>query len=167
MQGTRKPVLPVHTDAEKNLFHFLMQSSEEFCSKTRGPIWKPAVKLWNRYADANDDIFYKLEEQLKIYYTEWKVNLNSKETLSLTYNARKALATTLKHPARSTAVVPVPEKLPQIHTVSKGIRTLPTFFQTIPSANPLLLPIASSSQFTLEMIPPSSSSQGLMPNIDA
>lgn len=62
MQGTRKPILPIHTPSEKQLFRHLMQESKEFNSKSTGPNWKEAVKVWNRHADETDDIFYKVSQ---------------------------------------------------------------------------------------------------------
>jgi hypothetical protein len=59
LQGTRKPVLPVHTIAERNLFSQLMREDSAFNSATSAPNWKQAIKVWNRFADTNDGISYK------------------------------------------------------------------------------------------------------------
>ena len=64
MQGTRKPVLPVHSPAKRNLFHQLMNTSLEFNQPDGPPNWKQAVKLWNRQADMTDGISYKLCQQI-------------------------------------------------------------------------------------------------------
>lgn len=60
MQGTRKPILPVHTPAERDLFQKLMKSNPVFNTQSTGPIWKLAVKVWNEHADAETGIFYKV-----------------------------------------------------------------------------------------------------------
>ncbi|KAF8994149.1 hypothetical protein BDZ89DRAFT_1150212 [Hymenopellis radicata] len=55
MQGTRKPVLPVSTIAERKLFSKLMRTSPEFYStSTSGTIRADAVKIWNRLAENNE-----------------------------------------------------------------------------------------------------------------
>ena len=59
VQGTRKAVLPVHTQNEKKLFSQLMRSNPAFNSKTP-PNWKEAVKVWNRHADGDEQITYKV-----------------------------------------------------------------------------------------------------------
>jgi hypothetical protein len=64
MQGTRKPVLPVHSPAERNLFRQLMNTSLEFNQPDGPPNWKQAIKLWNRQADMTDGISYKVCQQI-------------------------------------------------------------------------------------------------------
>jgi hypothetical protein len=59
MQGTHKPVLPIHNAAEIELFRLLMEKNEDFNSPS-GPIWSRAVKVWNYYANTNAGIFYKV-----------------------------------------------------------------------------------------------------------
>ena len=51
--------------------------------------WKLAVRTWNRYAESDPDILYKLVEQLMAYYNDWKADLNVKQTLSLTLEDHK------------------------------------------------------------------------------
>lgn len=60
MQGTRKPILPVHTSLEKQLFRQLMNSDPAFSPKSGEPRWRDAVKIWNSHADRTDDILYKV-----------------------------------------------------------------------------------------------------------
>ena len=60
MQGTRKPILPVHSDEEKKLFSKLMREHPGFNRVGTGPIWQEAVKIWNRLADENLNISYKV-----------------------------------------------------------------------------------------------------------
>ena len=60
-QGTRKPILPIHTASEKQLFHHLMISKNSpFSPESGEPRWGDAVKVWNSFADRNDDIYYKV-----------------------------------------------------------------------------------------------------------
>jgi hypothetical protein len=60
MQGTLKAILPIHTTEEHALFRKLMIEDPAFNSKTTGPSWKLAVRVWNQYADNSDNIFYKV-----------------------------------------------------------------------------------------------------------
>ncbi|KAH9475789.1 Werner syndrome ATP-dependent helicase-like protein [Psilocybe cubensis] len=124
MQHTRKPILPIHNDIEKQLFRDLMQANPDYNSLTSGPIWKKAVKVWNHYADINSEISYKLIEQLKSYYAHWKTNLNVKESLFTTYDIRKPLAAILSNPSRSVTAPRVPEKTLKPLSVDDGL--LPT-----------------------------------------
>ncbi|KAJ7041882.1 hypothetical protein C8F04DRAFT_915894, partial [Mycena alexandri] len=59
MQGTRKPVLPVHTVAEKKLFTDLMRTSVTF-QKCSTSISLPAAEIWNQKAEITADIYYKV-----------------------------------------------------------------------------------------------------------
>jgi len=60
LQGTRKPVLPIHTAAEKTLFKELLEKNPAFSSESGDPQWKLAVRIWNAEADVRDDVFYKV-----------------------------------------------------------------------------------------------------------
>ncbi|KAF8801128.1 hypothetical protein BYT27DRAFT_7262351 [Phlegmacium glaucopus] len=88
MQGTRKAILPVHTPAEHDLFRNLMKSNPVFNAQSSGPIWKLAVKVWNEFTDKQPGIFYKLVEQLKVHYSVWEVQVNVKQTLSMSLAIR-------------------------------------------------------------------------------
>jgi len=59
LQGTRKPVLPVHNLEEQELFRELMRTNLTFNS-TSQPHWSEAVRVWNRYADIKSHISYKV-----------------------------------------------------------------------------------------------------------
>lgn len=59
LQGTRKPILPVHSLKERQLFQKLLSENQAFNSPT-GPNWKQAIKAWNNIADRTDGIFYKV-----------------------------------------------------------------------------------------------------------
>lgn len=58
LQGTRKPVLPVHSTAEKELFRDLMAKNPASFS-TPSNI-DNFVRLWNSHADQDKDISYKV-----------------------------------------------------------------------------------------------------------
>jgi hypothetical protein len=60
IQGTRKPILPIHTPSEKQLFRQLMNSNSAFSPKSGEPRWRDAVKFWNQNADRMDDVSYKV-----------------------------------------------------------------------------------------------------------
>lgn len=64
MQGTRKPVLPVHTMAEKLMFRTLMSSNREFNPpNVSEPPWNQAVKIWNASVDKSGEtsgLYYKV-----------------------------------------------------------------------------------------------------------
>lgn len=60
MQGTRKPVLPIHTAAEKQHFHQLITSNSAFSPTSGEPKWQEAVKIWNATADQTAEIYYKV-----------------------------------------------------------------------------------------------------------
>src|SRR6266478_5360393 len=60
MQGTRKPVLPIHSPPERQLFHKLMKADPSFSPQHGEPRWKEAVKVWNANADESNDISYKV-----------------------------------------------------------------------------------------------------------
>ncbi|GLB45618.1 putative essential for the formation of DNA replication focal centers [Lyophyllum shimeji] len=90
MQGTRKPVLPVHNSQERDLFRDFMTGDSGFNDPISGPSWEHAVRLWNNAADTKEGISYKLTEQLKVYYNgDWKRNTNIKQTKSMTADARQ------------------------------------------------------------------------------
>lgn len=61
IQGTRKPILPVHSASEKRLFRQLRQENALFNSPTvDSPDWRQAVRVWNRKADEIEGISYKV-----------------------------------------------------------------------------------------------------------
>ncbi|KAH0580185.1 hypothetical protein H2248_001707 [Termitomyces sp. 'cryptogamus'] len=86
MQGTQRPILPINTVAEQNLFNQLMQECDDFCSLTTS-IKLSAVKIWNHYAEAEDDIYYKLEEHLTSHFKG-----NWKDVTNLIHSVCQALA---------------------------------------------------------------------------
>ncbi|KAG6835921.1 hypothetical protein H0H93_013330 [Arthromyces matolae] len=134
MQGTRKPVLPVHNSQERKLFHDFMSGNNGFNHPTTGPNWDVAVQLWNNVAETRDKISYKLPEQLKVYYNgDWKRNVNIKQTKAMTADARLPLRNTLRDPQRSLTAPKVPETVKTLHTASKGLDLAPGTLPTAPS----------------------------------
>ncbi|RDB16051.1 hypothetical protein Hypma_003473 [Hypsizygus marmoreus] len=119
MHNTRKPVLPIHTVAERNLFSSLMREHEAFNVPSGVPRWKDAVKVWNRYADENVDIFYKAQ-QLTVFHSDWKTSLNVRETLSLSLTARKPVLNVIQNPRRSALAPAIPQHPLKPHQVNEG-----------------------------------------------
>jgi hypothetical protein len=60
MQGTRKPVLPVHTASEEQYFRTLMNTDPSFSPQSGEPHWGEAVKVWNSNAEVQDGVYYKV-----------------------------------------------------------------------------------------------------------
>ncbi|KAJ7099008.1 hypothetical protein C8R44DRAFT_748066 [Mycena epipterygia] len=125
-QGTRKPVLPVNTPEERQLFTQLMSKETAFNSTTAGPNWTQGVKIWNRKAEyfVNDRVSYKVMEHLKGYYADWKTNVGIKQSMSVTAPNQTPLLTKLRHPDRSLQAPPVPQKPLQPLVVTKGFLPL-------------------------------------------
>ncbi|EKM74532.1 hypothetical protein AGABI1DRAFT_95562 [Agaricus bisporus var. burnettii JB137-S8] len=120
MQGTRKPVLPVHTHAEEQYFRSLMNSDPSFSPQSGEPKWNEAVQVWNANAESRDGVYYKLVEQLKTYYSRWKAHLNVKEALSLTSEQRRPVTQMVHDPNRSRVVPPVSPRPLQPHHALTG-----------------------------------------------
>jgi hypothetical protein len=59
LQGTRKAILPVHNLEEQELFCQLMRT-DLTSNSTAQPNWSEAVRVWNRHADMNQHISYKV-----------------------------------------------------------------------------------------------------------
>lgn len=61
LQGTRKAVLPIHTKREYQLFDQLLKQDPAF-STIQGahPNWDEAVKVYNSYAEREEDVYYKV-----------------------------------------------------------------------------------------------------------
>ncbi|KAF5374661.1 hypothetical protein D9615_009012 [Tricholomella constricta] len=162
MQGTRKPVLPVHNAQERDLFCNFMMSDSGFNDPVHGPSWEVAVRLWNNTADTTDGVFYKLTEQLKVYYNgDWKRNTNTKQTKAMTAIVRVPLKRSLCDPRRSSTAPKALERPQNLHTVPKGLLPddmlpvphLPVF--TPPPARSV--PIPSGSRLPPLMTIPSTS----------
>ncbi|KAJ7106160.1 hypothetical protein C8R44DRAFT_745248 [Mycena epipterygia] len=117
-QGTWKPVLPVNTPEERQLFTQLMPRETAFNLTTAGPNWTQGVKIWNRKAE------YFVMEHLKGYYADWKTNVGIKQSMSVTAPNRTPLLTKLHHPDRSLQAPPVPQKPLKPLVVTKGFLPL-------------------------------------------
>ncbi|RXW16378.1 hypothetical protein EST38_g9477 [Candolleomyces aberdarensis] len=126
LQGVCKAVLPVHNPKEKTLFRELVQGDPGFNGPGKEPNWKGIVKSWNRIADGDDGIFYKLTEQLKTYHAHWKVNVNIKATLSLTEDERHHLRALLLGQVPQEAVPRVLERRNPPPTANQGFLALET-----------------------------------------
>ncbi|KAG6835293.1 hypothetical protein H0H93_003051 [Arthromyces matolae] len=122
MQGTRRPILPVNTIAERKLFNKLMRDSPEFRSSTTS-IKPLAVKIWNRHAhDAEGkDIYYKLEEHLTAHFNgNWKEVANSVQSMCQALQQVQPLQRRLRDSERSKDMIHVPAAKMSIHHVDKG-----------------------------------------------
>jgi hypothetical protein len=60
MQGTRKPILPIHTLAEKQLWRELINGNSAFSPISGEPRWSDAVKIWNSKAEEQVNVAYKV-----------------------------------------------------------------------------------------------------------
>jgi hypothetical protein len=74
-QGTRKAVLPIHTEAEYRLFSYFMRDPTLFTKSNDSPNWHILVKTWNCKANEEPLIFYKVSNH--IYMTSLIHNLNA------------------------------------------------------------------------------------------
>ncbi|KAF6763325.1 hypothetical protein DFP72DRAFT_529407 [Ephemerocybe angulata] len=121
LQGVSKAVLPVHTHRERALFSNLMQRHPAFNTGTAELNWKEAIRVWNRIADQDDQVFYKLTEQLRAYLTKWKVNANIKNTESGTREDRSRVDDLVKNIDMTIPEVPRRHEQPN-HTAPNGHR---------------------------------------------
>ncbi|KAJ7742021.1 hypothetical protein B0H16DRAFT_1861405 [Mycena metata] len=105
MQGTRRPVLPVHTIAEKQLFAELMRTSPTF-QKCSTSMSIAAAEIWNRRAENADDIYYKLEEQLTAYLNgPYKDSANIRQSCAQERGQTESLQRDLQDPQRVKKIV--------------------------------------------------------------
>ncbi|KAJ3571478.1 hypothetical protein NP233_g3729 [Leucocoprinus birnbaumii] len=101
-QGTHKPILPVHTDREQQLFRSLLQTNPVFSSVSSEPNWREGVRIWNRnYAACEGEVYYKLVEQLRAYYTKWQTLNNAHNALTTTAEDHRSLTASIHDPTRS------------------------------------------------------------------
>ena len=68
----------------------------------------------------------KLIEQLKVYYTKWKLLSHTKETLSLSAGVRKPLSLVVHNPLRSTRAPAISQNQLRLHHATKGLIDIPT-----------------------------------------
>ncbi|KAJ7494155.1 hypothetical protein FB451DRAFT_1551319 [Mycena latifolia] len=108
MHGTRKPVLPVHTVAEKKLFTKLMLTSTSF-QKCQTSISTEATVEWNRLAAETEDIYYKLEEQLTSYFNgSYKDAANIRISCARVQEQTSPLQKDLENPRRADRIINAP-----------------------------------------------------------
>ncbi|KAF8802775.1 hypothetical protein BYT27DRAFT_7341177 [Phlegmacium glaucopus] len=100
-----------------------MKSNPVFNAQSSGPIWKLAVKVWNEFADKQPGIFYKLVEQLKVHYSVWEVQVNVKQTLSMSLAIRNPLLKAARNPSQSMAAPTLPTRQLITHKPTKGFDT--------------------------------------------
>ncbi|KAG6848087.1 hypothetical protein H0H93_003468 [Arthromyces matolae] len=152
MQNTRYPVLPVHTVREKKLFGQLMMECEEFRMSTSS-IKAAAVKIWNRYADPENDIYYKLEEHLTSYFNgNWKENANIKQSIREALSVTEPLQKRLRNPERANEQVNANTTPMSRHKAERGFQAHPSpteepsvAVQNVASSNNLSLPAAENT----------------------
>ncbi|KAG6821234.1 hypothetical protein H0H93_002344 [Arthromyces matolae] len=120
IQGTRRPILPVHTIAERKLFNRLMRESHEFQS-CKTSIKMSAVKIWNRRAETDKDIYYKLEEQLTSHFKgRWQDISNSVLSISQAKPFTDPLQKRVHDPKRPTEIINVPTTEMTRNCVTEG-----------------------------------------------
>nr|GAT42490.1 predicted protein [Mycena chlorophos] len=120
MQGVQKPVLPVHTIKEKQLFSNLMRTSPIFqrCSTA---ISREATIEWNRIAATDKDIYYKLEEQLTSYFNgAYKDAANIRLSCARVYEQTSQLQAELQDPKRAEKIINAPMSDPVALQVTAG-----------------------------------------------
>ncbi|KAF7377554.1 3'-5' exonuclease domain-containing protein [Mycena sanguinolenta] len=126
LQGTRKAILPIHNQDEKDLFRTMMSGTNSFGNFSSDVQVDAGVRIWNAKADANDNIFYKLAEQLKVYYnSDWQRASNIIQTKATTAEARQPVTKLLNDPVRSLRVPSVPETSLKLHHAPTGMLPLP------------------------------------------
>ena len=94
-------------------------AEESSFNNATGPSWNITVKVWNRAAEIDLEISYKLVEQLMAYYNDWKANLNIKQTLSLTLENQKVVHDLIRNPQYSLTAAP--QQPMQLHKVTSGL----------------------------------------------
>ncbi len=64
--GTRKAVLPLHSHSEYRFFGDLMRDDLTFNPRSdREPNWLEATRIWNRRAETDDAISYKVSSRIQ------------------------------------------------------------------------------------------------------
>ncbi|KAG6846753.1 hypothetical protein H0H93_012095, partial [Arthromyces matolae] len=153
MQGTRRPILPIHTMKERKLFNKLMREREEFQSCTTS-IKIGCVKIWNRYAETDDNIYYKLEEHLTAHFNgKWQESANITESRSQALTVTEPLQKQLQNPARAEHNVNIPAFEISENRATHGFRPIPdphtniqaSTVQAFANANSLEIPAAEST----------------------
>ena len=68
----------------------------------------------------NLSFYFKLSDQLKVYYAQWRRSSDTKEALTRSAGVRKPLANVIHDPSRSAAAPPIPFQSAKLHVVKKG-----------------------------------------------
>lgn len=66
LQGTRKPILPVHTSRERALFATFMERLP--LGNTSKPNWEAMSKEWNDFANQREGVYYKVRRMSRYIY---------------------------------------------------------------------------------------------------
>ncbi|KAJ3836718.1 hypothetical protein F5878DRAFT_586170 [Lentinula raphanica] len=132
LQGTQRPVLPIHNKREEDLFRDLVLTN----TGSSEPRWDNIVLAWNTTANNEKEVSYKIIEHLRLYYNgEWKSLANIKQTLAQTAEDRKCAKKHVHDPLR-TKPLPVALEAPlSLHHVPAGLRSLESTPRP-PSASP-------------------------------
>ena len=114
MQNTRKPVLPVHTMAERLMFRTLISQNREFNPpNVSEPPWNQAAKVWNASVDESD-------ETSGLYYKVISLSKNSHMVVKLIASAFiLSLVTNWKFITLSGGSHPIWKKLLHVPQVSE------------------------------------------------
>ncbi|KAG6856426.1 hypothetical protein H0H87_004552 [Tephrocybe sp. NHM501043] len=124
MQNTSRPILPVHTVAEKKLFSRFMRELEEFRT-SHSSITMDAVKIWNRYAETEKDVYYKLEEHLTAHFNgNWKETANLKQSVCETVAKTEPLQKRLRNPERTHELTNASAAEMSLHRITQGFRPM-------------------------------------------
>ncbi|CDO73771.1 hypothetical protein BN946_scf185015.g99 [Trametes cinnabarina] len=117
-QGTRFAVLPVHTRAERDLFHLLIGSTST--SGSGQPEWERLSSTWSGHADGQH-IFYKLPEHLKAYYKTWLDFCNENNSLALNVHACQRIRALLRPAPRVLAPIKTAIPVPLSDAISTSV----------------------------------------------
>ncbi|KAJ7227959.1 hypothetical protein C8J57DRAFT_1584783 [Mycena rebaudengoi] len=97
-----------------------MATESAFNSTSTGPNWKQAVKIWNRMTEysPNDELAYKVMEHLSTYYSDWKTNIDMRQTLSMSAPVQGPILNQVRDPQRSLLALPVPQQHPALRILT-------------------------------------------------
>ncbi|KAJ7193618.1 hypothetical protein GGX14DRAFT_378783, partial [Mycena pura] len=122
LQGTRKAILPVHNQEEKDLFRDLMSGNDSFGNFSSETQVNAGVRIWNSEADRQERIYYKLAEQLKVYFNgDWQRSSNITQTKATTGSTRIPLLKRINDPKRLQMVPSIPETTLKLPHVPSGL----------------------------------------------
>ncbi|KAJ3777917.1 hypothetical protein FB446DRAFT_699599 [Lentinula raphanica] len=132
LQGTQRPVLPIHNKREEDLFRDLILTN----TGASEPRWDNIVLAWNTTANNDSDVSYKIIEHLRLYYNgEWKSLANIKQTLAQTAEDRRRAKKHVHDPLRMKSLPAALEAPLSLHHVPSGLRSLES--TPLPQAPPV------------------------------